>query len=298
MISNNLEEMNGEMDKYLSETKSEEVTKMLNLYREIIKVQYEYMERIDISFNKSEADIDLLMRGGSFLLSEEPLAVNPSMMTEIMHEIARIMATHKPELSELSDKLKEINELKGESLNELLSRLGGLTPEMLGQYLNENAVEQQHGLSNDIITFVYFTALKPFYVYYARKAIAKNDFKLWSNRHCPVCAQKPFMARFRKQDNARLLECWLCHTRWIYPRLACPFCDNKDHYKMRYFYVEEDLKRRVNVCEKCKNYIKTVNDKDFEREAILSLENLFTVELDLVARREGYNPGEDLALLK
>ena len=55
--------------------------------------------------------------------------------------------------------------------------------------------------------------------------------------------------------------------------------------------------RRVQLCDCCKCYLKTTVEKEINREVILELENLFTFKLDYLADREGYRPGDDLALL-
>lgn len=66
---------------------------------------------------------------------------------------------------------------------------------------------------------------------------------------------------------------------------------------MKHFYTEEYRGYRVQLCDRCKNYLKTVVEKEFEYKVVLELANVFTIELDHLARREGYRPGGDLALL-
>ena len=118
----------------------------------------------------------------------------------------------------------------------------------------------------------------------------KVDFSLWRESYCPVCGQTAVIARHRSEDGARVFECWLCHAEWIFPRLECPYCHNSDQKKLRFFYVTGDKARQVHVCEKCKRYLKTIDGKIMEKDALLEIEAIATCYLDELAMREGYIP--------
>ena len=47
---------------------------------------------------------------------------------------------------------------------------------------------------------------------------------------------------------------------------------------------------RVDVCDKCKKYIKTIDERKMPENKILdfSLENINTLYLDILAQKEGY----------
>jgi FdhE protein len=148
-----------------------------------------------------------------------------------------------------------------------------------------------------MLAFLLFSALTPFYVAVAQSTSEQTDFSLWREGFCPVCGQKPGMAKLRDEDGARILECWLCHTQWQFARLECPFCHNQEFDGLHFFYTDEYPGRRVQLCERCKSYLKTVVVKEVGRNVILELDNIYTIQLDILARREGYRPGEDLAVL-
>ena len=134
--------------------------------------------------------------------------------------------------------------------------------------------------------FLLAAALKPFYISLAAAIAAQTDFSFWREGCCPVCGHMPSMALLRAEDGARILECGQCHAQWQFGRLECPFCRNRDFQQLRHFSIDEFPGRRVQVCECCKGYLKTVLGKEMGRRVTLELDNIFTVELDLLTRRE------------
>lgn len=289
------EKLSKEIEKYKKQ--KEDFAELFSFYKDVMAIVFRYREKTDISFNMSEEEIKNLLREGKHLLSVEDITIDKALFDEIKGEIIDVILQKDPSMTEALKRFGELDELGGEKLIKLLHKEGGFTPESLENYITDNSIDEKCGLDTQLILFIIFNTLTPFYMSYAGEASQKTDFALWSEGYCPVCGQKPMMAQIRKEDSARVLECWLCHTQWGFPRLECPFCDNKDHKKLRYFYVDEEKGRRVNVCEKCKSYLKTVHLKELGREVILDVENIFTIQLDSVAQKEGYKPGQDLYLL-
>jgi len=109
----------------------------------------------------------------------------------------------------------------------------------------------------------------------------------WSESFCPVCGARPNLSFIEQDENRQLLFCSRCPAHWSFPRITCPFCGETDHQKLRYFQVEEDETHRVYVCDTCSHYIKTVLGES-DRHVYARLQDLLTLPLDAVARREGY----------
>ena len=114
------------------------------------------------------------------------------------------------------------------------------------------------------------------------------DNSVWLKGNCPVCGGEPLMAKLEGETGKRILQCYLCRTEWAFARLECPFCGNSDQDKLRYFYDEEDKSYRVEVCDKCKMYLKTADTRLTEKDVVLFVENLATLHLDIVAKEEGF----------
>ncbi|MCK5570095.1 MAG: formate dehydrogenase accessory protein FdhE, partial [Spirochaetes bacterium] len=72
----------------------------------------------------------------------------------------------------------------------------------------------------------------------------------------------------------------------------CPFCENDDQELLRYFFVENDEAHRIDVCDKCKRYIKTIDFRKGGSFMNLFVENLATLEMDIVADKEGFQGGD------
>jgi FdhE protein len=114
------------------------------------------------------------------------------------------------------------------------------------------------------------------------------DDGIWLRGYCPVCGGEPLMGKLEQETGKRFLGCCLCRTEWVFKRLECPFCANSNQEELRYFYDEGNPAYRVELCDGCKAYLKTVDRREKAREIPLFVENLATVDLDLVAKGEGF----------
>ncbi|NIS62640.1 MAG: formate dehydrogenase accessory protein FdhE, partial [Proteobacteria bacterium] len=70
--------------------------------------------------------------------------------------------------------------------------------------------------------------------------------------------------------------------------LMCPFCENTDHQTLRYFYTEREKAYRIDICDKCKRYIKTVDARQLAGEIFLPVEDIGTLHLDILAADKGF----------
>ena len=130
----------------------------------------------------------------------------------------------------------------------------------------------------------------PVFELHAEKLRGKTDPDTWSKGYCPVCGSPPAMAYLRHDDGKRILWCQFCGSEWSYLRLKCPFCHNDNQDTLRYFFSEEQDAYRVYVCDKCKRYIKTVDQRKLSDHENLDLEweNLKSLALDVLAQNDGY----------
>jgi len=111
----------------------------------------------------------------------------------------------------------------------------------------------------------------------------------WQKGICPFCGSLPRYARFDKEDGRRILFCPLCHSQWRFPRLLCPFCLNSAQPKLSYIYMGKDRAHRADVCNNCKQYIKTTDERALGRKVIPQVEEVITIPLDYLAVKEGYH---------
>ena len=110
----------------------------------------------------------------------------------------------------------------------------------------------------------------------------------WSEGYCPVCGKEPKIGELREEEGFRYLFCNQCGLEWSYRRIKCPFCGNEDQQTLAYFTVDGEEKYRVDVCNKCNRYIKTVDFRKTKEKANLDVEDIATLHLDVLANEEGY----------
>ena len=109
--------------------------------------------------------------------------------------------------------------------------------------------------------------------------------------HCPVCGSIPFIHALRHKQGFRYANCSFCHTEYRVRRLACAYCDEADSKEIKFFTVEGEPGYRVEVCDNCKNYIKTIDFREMDKVSIPTLDDLESLSLDFLAVEEGYNRG-------
>lgn len=138
------------------------------------------------------------------------------------------------------------------------------------------------------LLFISSQSLSPFIEKYAEKLREYIDSNVWLKGSCPVCGGEPLMGRLEEETGKRHLQCYLCRTNWEFARLECPFCDNNDQKKLRYFFDEDNQHQRVDFCDECKNYLKVIDTRKAGTNISVIAENLATLPLDIVAKREGF----------
>ncbi len=288
----NIERVEREIELHLE--KNKDLSQIFAVYKGILVVHLDYMDKIKVSVTFTEEEIKDLFRKGSYLLSKQNLEIEPTLLREVVASISKTIKEKSPEAPEALLTLWEMDEFKNENVQNFLQKIAAYDKQQLEKYVQETGMDKRAGLDSEVISFVVFAAISPYYSMYMNEVKKITDFALWRLSYCPVCGQTATIAKHREEDGARILECWLCHAQWYYPRVECPYCDNKDHEKLRFFYVPGDRSRQVHVCEVCKSYLKTIDSKSMEKDAILDLESIATAYLDVLAEREGYKlPGGD-----
>ncbi|BCS89742.1 formate dehydrogenase accessory protein FdhE [Pseudodesulfovibrio sediminis] len=105
---------------------------------------------------------------------------------------------------------------------------------------------------------------------------------------CPICGSLPLISTLREKEGFRHCTCSFCRHEYRVKRIACPVCGEEDQKKLTFFTVEEEPGFRVDVCDTCKTYIKTIDFRDLDRIAVPILDDLDSLALDYVAAGQGY----------
>ena len=106
---------------------------------------------------------------------------------------------------------------------------------------------------------------------------------------CPLCSSKPLVGVLRVEGDGgkRSLICGLCATEWDYRRLVCPGCGEEDVHKLAVYSAKEITHVRVEACDTCHQYIKTI-DLTKAGHAVPVVDELATIPLNLWAAEHGY----------
>jgi formate dehydrogenase accessory protein FdhE len=106
---------------------------------------------------------------------------------------------------------------------------------------------------------------------------------------CPLCGGKPVAGVLRSEGDGakKSLICMLCAHEWAFRRIYCPACGEEREPQMAYYSAPEIAHVRVDVCDTCHTYLKSI-DLTKTGLAVPVVDELATMPLDLWAREHGY----------
>lgn len=109
--------------------------------------------------------------------------------------------------------------------------------------------------------------------------------------HCPACGSAPIVS-YRKElpetnGGARFLVCGLCGTEWPFNRVRCPACQEDDPVKLPGFQSDVHKNVRIEACETCKHYVKSL-DLTLDARPLPEVDDLASLAMDLWAIDEGW----------
>jgi FdhE protein len=106
---------------------------------------------------------------------------------------------------------------------------------------------------------------------------------------CPFCNRKPALGVLRQQGDGarRSLLCVFCVSEWEFRRVVCPGCGQEDQSKLPIYTAKQFPHIRVECCDVCHSYIKSV---DLTKNGLAEplVDELASVPLDLWAQERGY----------
>lgn len=106
---------------------------------------------------------------------------------------------------------------------------------------------------------------------------------------CPFCNRKPGFGVLRQMGDggARSMVCSFCLAEWEFRRIVCPGCGEENDRKLPVFSASDFDYIRVECCDACNTYIKSVDlTKNGRAEPLV--DELASAPLDLWAREHGY----------
>lgn len=107
---------------------------------------------------------------------------------------------------------------------------------------------------------------------------------------CPFCGRKPGagILRPRGDGGQRSLFCAFCLAEWEFRRIVCAGCGEVNERKLDVYQASEFDYVRVECCQTCKQYLKTI---DLTKNGLADplVDEIASAPLDLWAREQGYS---------
>ncbi len=257
---------------------------VLEFLKGIVTEQYEVKQQIKVEpIDIKEDMVKLKIREGFPLIDKKDLKLDMDSGTTMFKGLCAVARKRN---DKVAGDVKKINEKldAGElNLEELFEKVVAEDEEYL------DATAEKLKLNKELLLFLAKNSINPIFEAYADQLKGYVDQKSWWKGYCPICGSKPLIGALRKKEGERFLLCSSCGFEWRFKRMQCPFCGNEDRKKHKYFFIEkEDKGYRVDVCEKCKKYIKTIDTRELFDDVVLFVEDIGTLHLDILAQKEGY----------
>ncbi len=152
--------------------------------------------------------------------------------------------------------------------------------------------ENKSGIEKGLLPFFIYNSIKPSITICSEQlsSYLKEDEIHKQTVKCPVCGSVPVLSVFHKEGQ-RTIFCSNCWFNWDVERIFCVYCKNKDAETLSYFF-DEDLKEyRVDKCDICNRYIKSIDLRKESKSIYPPLEVIATLHLDIKAKELNLDNG-------
>ncbi len=253
---------------------------ILDFYQEIREAQDDAKGSLRIDPVKLKQEWKkLLAKEGFSLIQKEDFAVDIEVSAKLFQNLCQIGKAANPHMAEQVRKIEEVIENKRLDLKTLFK-----------EGLKEKKVEQladEFGLDKKVFSFLIQSSARPSIEAGMERLRGEVDSEAWLKGYCPICGSLPSLSLLKEEVGKRYLLCSYCGYEWRIDRLFCPFCNNKDQESLHYLFAEGEEAYRIDLCDKCHQYIKTIDYRNLaESDAVL--EDLATPHLDILATQKGY----------
>lgn len=253
---------------------------LLDFYGKITEELYNAHPSIDVPTLNIKEDIKKIqIKEGFPLINKNDFIIDIPSSIKLFESLCRIgeISTNKMR--------KGIQKIEKAVKDGRLNREKLLEKHFEADYQKE--ITKKLKLDKAVLSFLIQMSIKPSVYVNVENLKGQVDTKSWMKGYCPVCGSMPQISEF-KGEGQRYLLCSFCDFQWPSERLKCPFCENTNHKKLHYLYAEGQEAYRVDLCDKCKQYIKTVDSRKFDHEPDLHIEDIITIHLDILANEKGF----------
>ena len=262
---------------------------MLDLYEGIYILQEKTKALISFSdFTIPDEILSLKIKEKFPLVDISQFQIDYKASEALLLSIIDLMSNKEIQENEISKAIKLFSSLiKDEKIN---------PKELFDSFIKEDEsyfemINEKYQINKEITGFLVFNSLKPSIISFSEKISTYLEKGEWEKGYCPICGSMPELSVFEK-DGKRFLVCGFCSHKWASKRIYCPFCENTDHETLQYFSIDDEEEYRVDTCDKCRCYIKTINTEQTTREIYFPLESHTTQYINAKFDEMGYTSGQ------
>jgi len=222
---------------------------------------------------------NLLAKEGFSVVEKKDFPIDIEASSSLFQSLCEIGKKANPHMAEQVRKIEEC-------IGKKKINLKGLFREGADQEKSER-IAKDLGLDKKVLFFLIHNSIRPSIEAAVEKLLNEVNTETWMKGYCPICGSLPHLSLLKEEVGKRFLLCSYCGYQWQTDRIVCPFCSNKDQESLHYFMAEGEENYRIDLCDKCHQYIKTI-DLRVIGEIDPSLEDLATLHLDVIASQKGY----------
>jgi FdhE protein len=254
--------------------------KILDFYQSVKEAQQKAKTSLKItSIQLRKEWKKLLSQEGFSLIQKEDFPLDIESSVRLFETLCQVGRDANPHMAEQMKKIKEAIHYKRIDLKKLLT--GGSKEQRIDESVKEL------GLDKNVSLFLIQASIWPSIEAGVEQLRSEVDPETWLKGYCPLCGSLPSLSLLKEEVGKRYLLCSFCGYQWRVERIFCPFCNNKDQESLHYFCGEGEETHRIDLCDKCHQYIKTIDTRNLQ-ESDPVLEDLSTLHLDLLASQKGY----------
>ena len=230
--------------------------------------------KIDRSVGGSPAD------DGAPLIRKEEFRVDIEASIGLFRSLCRLGGAANPHLAAQLRKIEQVLANDTMDLRKLVA--GGGSEQEIARAAADRDLDEH------VLSFLVRSSIQPSIETASEQLRGELDLESSRTGPCPVCGSLPVISLLKGDGGVRYSLCSWCACQWRVDRLSCSVCGNKEPGALHYLCGEGEEARRVDLCDACHHYIKTIDCRSLEAPDP-SLEDLATLHLDVVAVRKGYD---------
>jgi len=253
---------------------------ILDFYQKIIEAQETLKPELhDYPFDGKSEFMSMQFKEGFPLIDKEHFVIDIPSSVKLFESLCHIGKTANENMRENIQTIEEALTINALNLKEMLRRHSDES------YFD--TISGEFDISKPILKFMVRMSIQPSLQANIDMLKDRADLKNWRRGYCPICGSLPQLSEI-KGEGQRYYVCSFCSFQWPGERLKCPFCENSDQEKLHYFYEENRETHRVDLCDNCNQYIKTVDSRKLGYDTDPILEDIITIHLDFLASEKGY----------